>query len=67
MDTLEKVQLLIDDESVEIYNVVTQEIEQLQILLQDNDNSEEDTPQLVQIIKHFITLCCFKEGRITCL
>lgn len=65
ISTLDRVQLLTDEESVRLYHHISRQLGKLQQILEDNDISEEDSPQIVEIIKDFIRKCCVDEGNRT--
>lgn len=60
-DTLEKVQLLVDDQSTRVYNIIKQKMGTLLVLMKDNDVSPEEMPELLEIVRTLIKLCCAKE------
>lgn len=60
--TLSKVQLLVEDEDVKMYNKAQIELLKLRNILKDNDISEEEVSDVSESLRIFIKMCTVSDG-----
>jgi hypothetical protein len=56
--------VLIDEQAVNAFHKISEMLKKLKDLTKDNDISEEDHPQVLNILKEFTEMCTYKGGSV---